>query len=83
MLFGMIASIGIRSLAEANLDFTHSRNLTIVAVILTTGLGIGAIGGIPVVIGSVMLNISGLFVCDCAGRIVKRDPAKGNLNACQ
>ena len=67
MLFGMIASIGIRSLAEANLDFTHSRNLTIVAVILTTGLGIGAIGGIPVVIGSVMLNISGLFVATVLG----------------
>ena len=59
--------IGIRSLAEANLDFTHSRNLTIVAVILTTGLGIGAIGGIPVVIGSVMLNISGLFVATVLG----------------
>ena len=67
MLFGMIASIGIRSLAEANLDFTHSRNLTIVAIILTTGLGIGAIGGIPVVIGAVTLNISGLFVATVLG----------------
>lgn len=67
MLFGMIASIGIRSLTEANLDFTHSRNLTIVAVILTTGLGIGAIGGIPIVIGSVTLNISGLFVATVLG----------------
>lgn len=67
MLFGMIASIGIRSLAEANLDFTHSRNLTIVAIILTTGLGIGAIGGIPVVIGTVTLNISGLFVATILG----------------
>lgn len=67
MLFGMIASIGIRSLAEANLDFTHSRNLTIVAVILTTGLGINAIGGIPIMIGTVMLNISGLFVATVLG----------------
>ena len=32
MLFGMIAAVGIRSLAESDLDFTHSRNLTIVDV---------------------------------------------------
>ena len=40
----MIAAIGIRTLAEANLDFTHSRNLIIVALILVCGLGIGAMG---------------------------------------
>lgn len=67
MLFGMIASVGIRLLAESNLDFAHSRNLTIVAVILTTGLGIGAIGGIPIIIGTVTLNISGLFVATVLG----------------
>ncbi len=67
MLFGMISSIGIRTLAESNLDFTHSRNLAIVALILTTGLGIGAIGGIPVIIGSTMINISGLFVATVLG----------------
>ena len=67
MLFGMIASIGIRSLAEANLDFTHSRNLAIVALILVSGLGIYMIGGIPIFIGAVSINLSGLFVATILG----------------
>lgn len=70
MLFGMIASIGIRTLAEANLDFTHSRNLIIVALILVTGLGFGAIGGIPLVFGSVTINISGLFIATVLGVVL-------------
>ena len=69
VLFGMIAAIGIRTLAEANLDFTNSRNLIIVALILVFGLGIGAIGGIVVHIGSVSLTISGLFVAVIVGTI--------------
>ena len=59
----MIASIGIRTLAESDLDFTNSRNLIIVSLILVLGLGISAIGGIT--IGS--LNISGLFVATVVG----------------
>lgn len=69
VLFGMIAAIGIRTLAEANLDFTNSRNLIIVALILVFGLGIGAIGGIVIHIGSVSLTISGLFVAVIVGTI--------------
>lgn len=41
ILYGMIASIGIRTLAEADLDFSNSRNLLIVALILVLGLGLG------------------------------------------
>lgn len=41
ILYGMIASVGIRTLAEAQLDFGHSRNLLIVALILVLGLGLG------------------------------------------
>ena len=69
VLFGMIAAIGIRTLAEANLDFTNSRNLIIVALILVFGLGIGGLGGIVLHIGSVSLNISGLFVAVVVGTI--------------
>ena len=69
VLFGMIAAIGIRTLAEANLDFTNSRNLIIVALILVFGLGIGAIGGIVVHVGAVSLTISGLFVAVIVGTI--------------
>ncbi len=67
MLFGMIAAVGIRSLAESNLDFTHSRNLTIVGLILVFGLGFAQIGGLNIEIGSVTLNISGLFIAVVIG----------------
>ncbi|MBI5447685.1 MAG: uracil-xanthine permease [Gammaproteobacteria bacterium] len=39
LLFGMIASIGVRTLAESEIDFAHSRNLIIVSIILVLGLG--------------------------------------------
>ncbi|MDW2798742.1 uracil-xanthine permease family protein [Clostridium boliviensis] len=67
MLFGMIAAVGIRSLAESDLDFTHSRNLTIVGLILVFGLGLAQLGGLNIVIGSVTLNISGLFIAVIIG----------------
>ena len=70
VIFGMIASIGIRSLAEANLDFTNSRNLIIVALILTLGLGIDVIGGIPLTIASAQIRFSGLFVATFVGVIL-------------
>ena len=37
ILFGMISAVGMRTLVEAQLDFTHSRNLMIVAVMLVSG----------------------------------------------
>ena len=70
MLFGMIAAVGIRSLAESDLDFTHSRNLSIVGLILVFGLGFGQIGGLNAEIGSVTLNISGLFIAVVVGVIM-------------
>ncbi|PCI33308.1 MAG: uracil permease [Flavobacteriaceae bacterium] len=39
LLFGMIASIGIKTLIDAKTDFTLSRNQIIVSVILTVGIG--------------------------------------------
>lgn len=39
VLFGMIASIGIRTLVENQVDLTKSRNLVLAAVILVLGLG--------------------------------------------
>lgn len=40
ILFGMIASVGMRTLIEAHLDFSHSRNLIISSLILVLGIGI-------------------------------------------
>jgi len=39
LLFGMIASIGIKTLIDAKTDFSNSRNQIIVSVILTVGIG--------------------------------------------
>ncbi len=40
VLFGMIAAVGVRTLVEEQLDFTHSRNLLIAAVIFVIGIGV-------------------------------------------
>jgi len=64
ILFGMIASVGVRILANAKLDFAHSRNLIIAALILVLGIGMSA--GLP--IGNVTL--SGLSVAAVVGVIV-------------
>ena len=40
ILFGMIASVGLRMLVENNVDFTKSYNLIIAAVMLVIGLGL-------------------------------------------
>lgn len=61
MLFGMIAAVGMRTLVEAKLDFTHSRNLIVVALILVFGLGLT--GGVT--IGG--FNFSGLFIAVLVG----------------
>lgn len=63
ILFGMIAAVGIRTLAESKLDFTHSRNLIIVGLILVSGIGITGLGGIS--IGN--YSLSGLFVATILG----------------
>lgn len=66
LLFGMIASIGIRTLAESQLDFSHSRNLIIVALILVVGLGLS--GGVS--IGG--FQISGLFLAVLLGAVANQ-----------
>ena len=76
ILFGMISAIGIRTLSEAKLDFTNSRNLIVVALILVTGIGINiatydavnfTCSGIPLSIGDVHMSFSGLFVAVIIG----------------
>lgn len=62
ILFGMIAAIGMRTLSDAKLDFTDSRNLIIVALILVFGLGLA--DGIQI---TENISISGLFVAVLLG----------------
>ena len=67
VLFGMIASIGMRVLSDAGLDFTHSRNLIVVALILVFGLGYSGLES-PIVIGDV--QVSGLALAAVIGVVV-------------
>lgn len=39
VLFGMITSVGVRTMVDARVDFANSRNLVIAAIILVMGLG--------------------------------------------
>ena len=43
VLYGMISSVGLRSLVTSKTDFMESRNLVIIAVILVTGLGLPSV----------------------------------------
>jgi uracil permease len=65
VLFGMIASVGVRILINAELDFAHSRNLIITAIIFVLGIGVDSF---PV--GSTGVTISGLAVAAFAGVIL-------------
>ncbi|MGL6064737.1 MAG: uracil-xanthine permease family protein [Fusobacteriaceae bacterium] len=40
ILFGMIASVGVRTVIEAEIDFSHSRNLIIASLIFVLGIAI-------------------------------------------
>ncbi len=66
VLFGIIASIGMRTISEAELDFTHSRNLIIVALILVVGLGVGSIDITET------FSLSGLFLAALVGIIANK-----------
>lgn len=78
ILYGMIASIGLRSLVTSKTDFTQSRNLVIVAVILVTGLGLSSVSLKPLfdLFGagdSEIANnmaLSGQFVATLAGVVL-------------
>ncbi len=45
VLYGMIASVGLRTLVENHVDFTKNRNLCIAAVMLVLAMGGAVIGG--------------------------------------
>ncbi|MCL2601810.1 MAG: uracil-xanthine permease, partial [Treponema sp.] len=40
MLYGMIAAVGVRNLVENRVDIGKTKNLTIIAVMFVTGLGL-------------------------------------------
>ena len=66
ILFGMIASIGVRTLIDANLDFSHSRNMILSSLILVLGISIDNI-----VIWNTV-SVSGLAVSALFGVILNK-----------
>ena len=68
MLYGMISAIGIRNVVENHVDFTHSRNLIIAAVILVCGLGFS--DGITFTVGSADITLTSLAIAAIAGIVL-------------
>ncbi len=66
ILFGMISSIGVRTLVESELDFAHSRNLVIASLILVLGIGISDIAISPSV------TVSGLALAALVGVVMNK-----------
>lgn len=67
VLFGMIASIGARTLVDNGVNFSKTRNMIIIAVILVFGLG-GAV--IPIKIGLVEIKLVGMALAAIVGIIL-------------
>lgn len=66
VLFGMIASVGVRTLINANLNFTHSRNLIIASLIFVLGI---AIDNVTI---TENLSISGLAISAAVGVVLNK-----------
>jgi uracil permease len=62
MLYGMIAGVGIRNLVENRIDMSKTKNLTVVAVMLVTGLGLRFGSPITFTIGTTSVPIDRLGI---------------------
>ena len=77
ILFGMISSVGMRTIVEAKIDFTESRNLLISALILVIGIGTAvatddagnALGSIALAEG---IELSGLSLAAITGIVANK-----------
>src|SRR6187402_95071 len=66
ILFGMIASVGVRTVVNADIDFSHSRNLIIASLIFVLGIAIDN------VIISGTFSLSGLTIAAIIGVVLNR-----------
>lgn len=70
ILYGMISAIGVRTLVENQVDLTKTRNLVVAALILVSGLGFDALGGLTIPIGETQLVFSGLAIAAIVGIVL-------------
>lgn len=66
ILFGMIAAVGARTIVEAQLDFSHSRNLVIASLIFVLGIAIDSIAVYDAI------SISGLAIAALVGIVLHK-----------
>jgi len=62
MLYGMIAAVGVRNLVESRVDMAKTKNLTVIAVMLVTGLGLRFGPAITFTIGSTSVPVDRLGI---------------------
>ncbi|MGL4253751.1 MAG: uracil-xanthine permease family protein [Fusobacteriaceae bacterium] len=74
ILFGMIASVGVRTLIEAEIDFSHSRNLLIASLIFVLGIAID-----NVIIWRTV-SLSGLAIAAVIGVVLNKVLPADRLN---
>ena len=74
ILFGMIASVGVRTLIDAEIDFSHSRNLLIASLIFVLGIAIDNI------IIWKTVSLSGLAIAALIGVVLNKILPKDKLN---
>jgi len=67
LLFGLIASSGLRLLVESGIDFSHSRNLILASVVLVVGIGMET-GGFTIPIGK--YTIPGMALATVLGIVL-------------
>ena len=65
VLYGMISAVGVRNIVENQVDFTHSRNLFIAALILVLAIGIKYGANDAISLG--FTSLSGLAVAALVG----------------
>lgn len=72
ILYGMISAIGVRNVVENKTNFQESRNVIVAAIILGLAVGINfsEAAGIPIVIGNITINMTGLAVASIVGIIL-------------
>jgi len=68
LLFGIIASSGLRTLAESGVDYKDKRNLTISSVILVIGIGGGRLAF--AITGEVEFQLAGVALATVTGIIL-------------
>ena len=69
ILYGMISSIGLRTIADNKIDFSNSRNVIIAAIILVSGLAFNAYN-LVIPLGATELRFGGLACASVFGIIL-------------